>query len=325
MKILITGHVGFIGYHLVNKIFNKKKYQLIGIDNFNDYYDQNLKNNRFRLLQSKLYKHYVCDISNKEKLFEIFKFEKPEFIIHLAAQAGVRFSLESPQTYFESNLKGFFNILEMCRIFKIKNLIFASSSSVYGNSSKSYFSEEDFVDTPLNLYAASKKSNELLAYSYANLYKINTIGLRFFTVYGTYGRPDMSYYKFTNDILNGKPIDIYGKGEMYRDFTYIDDITKGIINFVELMVKNEIKDSVPYSVFNIGNNSPVKLTYFISLIEKALGVKAKKNFLDFQPGEAIKTSANIEKIQKVTNFKPKVKIEEGIPLFVNWFKHYHKL
>ena len=278
MKIIITGFSGFIGYHLCNRIFYDQKYKVTGVDNFNNYYDPVLKKDRFEILKPHLHNHYNCDISNQSKIFEIIDYEKPDIIIHLAAQAGVRYSLENPQAYFESNLQGFFNILESCRIFKINKLIFASSSSVYGNNKKDYFSENDFVDNPLNFYAASKKSNELMAYSYANLYKINTIGLRFFTVYGTYGRPDMSYYKFTNDILKGKTINIYGKGEMYRDFTYIDDITKGIISLVAYMNKNGFQDSVPYSIFNIGNNKPVKLTYFISLIEKAIGIKAKKIF-----------------------------------------------
>ena len=237
----------------------------------------------------------------------------------------MRYSLENPMAYFESNLQGFFNILEACRIFKINKLIFASSSSVYGNNKKDYFSENDSVDNPLNFYAASKKSNELMAYSYANLYKIIIVGLRFFTVYGPFGRPDMSYYKFTNNILNGKFINVFGKGEMYRDFTYVDDITNGIFSLIETINTKFFESSVPYNIFNIGNNNPVKLTYFISLIEKALGIKAKKNYLDFQPGEAIKTAANISKIQKFLNFNPTTKIEDGIPIFVKWFKEYHNL
>ena len=325
MKIIITGFSGFIGYHLCNRIFYDQKYKVTGVDNFNNYYDPVLKKDRFKILKPHLHNHYNCDISNQSKIFEIIDYEKPDIIIHLAAQAGVRYSLENPQAYFESNLQGFFNILEACRIFKINKLIFASSSSVYGNNKKDYFSENDFVDNPLNFYAASKKSNELMAYSYSNLYKIIIVGLRFFTVYGPFGRPDMSYYKFTNNILNGKYINVFGKGEMYRDFTYVDDITNGIFSLIETINTKFSESSVPYNIFNIGNNNPVKLTYFISLIEKALGIKAKKNYLDFQQGEAIKTAANISKIQKFLNFNPTTKIEDGIPIFVKWFKEYHNL
>ena len=325
MKIIITGFSGFIGYHLCNRIFYDQKYKVTGVDNFNNYYDPVLKKDRFKILKPHLHNHYNCDISNQSKIFEIIDYEKPDIIIHLAAQAGVRYSLENPQAYFESNLQGFFNILEACRIFKINKLIFASSSSVYGNNKKDYFSENDFVDNPLNFYAASKKSNELMAYSYSNLYKIIIVGLRFFTVYGPFGRPDMSYYKFTNNILNGKYINVFGKGEMYRDFTYVDDITNGIFSLIETINTKFSESSVSYNIFNIGNNNPVKLTYFISLIEKALGIKAKKNYLDFQQGEAIKTAANISKIQKFLNFNPTTKIEDGIPIFVKWFKEYHNL
>ena len=325
MKIIITGFSGFIGYHLCNRIFYDQKYKVTGVDNFNNYYDPVLKKDRFDILKPHLHNHYNCDISNQSKIFEIIDYEKPDMIIHLAAQAGVRYSLENPQAYFESNLQGFFNILEACRIFEINKLIFASSSSVYGNNKRDYFSENDFVDNPLNFYAASKKSNELMAYSYSNLYKIIIVGLRFFTVYGPFGRPDMSYYKFTNNILNGKYINVFGKGEMFRDFTYVDDITNGIFSLIETINTKFSESSVQYNIFNIGNNNPVKLTYFISLIEKALGIKAKKNYLDFQPGEAIKTAANISKIQKYLNFNPTTKIEDGIPIFVKWFKEYHNL
>ena len=325
MKIIITGFSGFIGYHLCNRIFYDQKYKVTGVDNFNNYYDPVLKKDRFEIIKPHLHNHYNCDISNQSKIFEIIDYEKPDMIIHLAAQAGVRYSLENPQAYFESNLQGFFNILEACRIFEINKLIFASSSSVYGNNKRDYFSENDFVDNPLNFYAASKKSNELMAYSYSNLYKIIIVGLRFFTVYGPFGRPDMSYYKFTNNILNGKYINVFGKGEMYRDFTYVDDITNGIFSLIETINTKFSESSVSYNIFNIGNNNPVKLTYFISLIEKALGIKAKKNYLDFQPGEAIKTAANISKIQKFLNFNPTTKIEDGIPIFVKWFKEYHNL
>ena len=325
MKIIITGFSGFIGYHLCNRIFYDQKYKVTGVDNFNNYYDPVLKKDRFDILKPHLHNHYNCDISNQSKIFEIIDYEKPDMIIHLAAQAGVRYSLENPRAYFESNLQGFFNILEACRIFEINKLIFASSSSVYGNNKRDYFSENDFVDNPLNFYAASKKSNELMAYSYSNLYKIIIVGLRFFTVYGPFGRPDMSYYKFTNNILNGKYINVFGKGEMFRDFTYVDDITNGIFSLIETINTKFSESSVQYNIFNIGNNNPVKLTYFISLIEKALGIKAKKNYLDFQPGEAIKTAANISKIQKYLNFNPTTKIEDGIPIFVKWFKEYHNL
>ena len=325
MKILITGFVGFIGYFLSKKLSKKNNFRVVGIDNLNNYYDTNLKKSRFDLLKSSIDAYYFFDISNMKKLKETISKERPDIIIHLAAQAGVRYSLEKPEQYFKSNLKGFFNIIECCRIYNIKKLFFASSSSVYGNNKNHYFSEDDFVDNPLNLYAASKKSNELMAYSYSHLYNIKSVGLRFFTVYGPLGRPDMSYYKFTNDILNGKTINVHGKGEMFRDFTYIDDIINGITMLMGVDEKKLFNKDVSFNIFNIGNNQPIKLSYFIELIEKTLGIRGKKKLLDFQIGEAIKTSADISKIQSITNYNPTVKIEDGLPMFINWFKKYNDI
>ena len=322
-KVLITGASGFIGFHLSTFLL-KNNYQVVGIDNFNDYYDIELKKSRLKLLSELDIKFYDINITNKKKLKDCFIKEQPDIVVNLAAQAGVRYSLENPNSYVENNIFGYFNILEICKSFKIEKLIFASSSSVYGNSQKEKFSEDDKVDDPLNLYAASKKSNELMSFAYSNLYKIPCVGLRFFTVYGPWGRPDMAYFKFTKSIIKDIPIDVHGSGNMYRDFTYIDDIIDGIFKLIK--IPNEklfLNKNNFYEIFNIGNDNPVNLKYFISIIEKCLGKSAKMNFLEMQPGESKRTSANLTKLKSRIKFIPQTKIEEGIPKFINWYKKYY--
>ncbi len=328
MKILITGAAGFIGFHL-SRFLKNNNFEIFGIDNLNSYYDLDLKKYRLKLLKDDNIKFATVDLNNFAKLRDIFLREKPDCVINLAAQAGVRFSLIEPFQYLESNLIGFFHILEICKDMKIKKLLFASSSSVYGKNSNYKFSENNITDEPLNLYAASKKSNELMAFSYANLYNISTIGLRFFTVYGPWGRPDMAYFKFTKNIFEEIPIDVYGEGNMYRDFTYIDDIVDGISKLLQapeekiFSKQSNANHNVSYRNFNIGNNKPIKLKHFINVIEKAVGKNAKLNLMPIQKGDVIRTSADISLIQSVVSFKPKISIEEGIPKFVNWYKNFY--
>ena len=330
MKILLTGVAGFIGFHLAQHLI-KKKYDIVGVDNLNSYYDIKLKKARLKILTNQLMPFVKLDLANESKVKDFFCKVKPDYVIHLAAQAGVRYSLIAPLSYITSNINGFINVLEGCRHTGIKHLIYASSSSVYGQNSKSPFSENFNVDHPENLYAASKKSNELMAYSYSNLFKLRTTGLRFFTVYGPWGRPDMAYFKFVKNILEDKPINVYGNGKMYRDFTYIDDVIDGVIKIIEKSKcsstkepKNKIKKTVPWDIFNIGNNNSVSLEYFIEIIENSLGKKAIKNYSEMQLGDVYKTSASIEKIKSLVGYQPKTSIEKGIPLFVDWYKRFYK-
>ena len=307
------------------------------MDNLNDYYDTDLKKarlNELDLLSKELnaeerYKFFEVDISDNLSLENIFKENNFDMVINLAAQAGVRYSIDNPQTYIQSNLNGFANILECCRGFNIKHLLFASSSSVYGMNKKQPFSTSDNTDFPISLYAATKKSNELLAHSYSHLYNLPCTGLRFFTVYGPYGRPDMAYFKFTKAILKGEYIDVFNNGVMQRDFTYIDDIIEGIIRIMDVLPvsqDNIITDShAPYKVYNIGNNNPVSLDRFIIAIEKAAGRESKKNLLPMQPGDVPITFADIDELTESINFKPSTSIEVGISKFVNWFKDYYKI
>jgi UDP-glucuronate 4-epimerase len=335
MKILITGACGFIGFHLA-KYFTHNRNRVVGIDILNDYYDINLKINRLNIFQSNDYFHfYNSDISNLEDLECIFNFEKPTHIIHLAAQAGVRYSIENPSAYIDSNLVGFMNILEACRKYPVKHLIYASSSSVYGGNKIAPFSTNHNVDHPVSLYAATKKANELLAHSYSHLYGIPTTGLRFFTVYGPYGRPDMAYFSFTKDILEGKPIKVFNHGKMERDFTYIDDIVEGIVKLIDKPTvgkpnwdesKDDISESfAPYKIYNIGNNNPVPLMRFINAIEDALGMEAKKEFVEMQPGDVLRTYADVSDLEKDIGFKPSTSIEEGIKKFVEWYIEYYTI
>ena len=323
-KVLITGAVGFVGFHL-SIVLLKNNFEVVAIDNLNDYYSVNLKKSRLEILIKCNVHFYKIDITNFEELKDCFLNEKPDLVIHLAAQAGVRYSLQNPSSYVQNNIIGFFNVLEICKSSNLDKLIFASSSSVYGDLNKDKFEENDRVDNPLNLYSASKKSNELMAYTYSNLHNIPCIGLRFFTVYGPWGRPDMAYFKFTKNIINDVPIEVYGNGEMYRDFTYIDDIVHGILELVNIDNKKLFTDNVPFEILNLGNDSPVELNDFISIIEKTIGKKAIKQFLEIQPGDVKRTSANLKKTQSKINFFPKTKIEAGLPKFIEWYNSYYEL
>ena len=321
MNILVTGCAGFIGYHQSILLLKSKKNKIFGLDNLNNYYDTNLKKDRIsNLNEYKNFKFYKSDICNNKKLNSIIKKNNIKYIIHLAAQAGVRHSFKNPKSYLVNNIDGFFSILETSRKNNIKHLIFASTSSVYGDSKKFPNKEDDNTDKPLSFYAASKKSNEVMAYSYSNIYKIPITALRFFTVYGPMGRPDMSLFKFTKSIINSKKIDLYNYGIHERDFTYIEDVTISI----NKLLKKPSKMKIPYNCFNIGSNRPKKLNYFIQLIEKNLNFKAKKNFLPMQLGDVYKTHADNKKLNKYINFKPKVSIDSGIKNFIKWFLNYYK-
>ena len=323
MVTLITGAAGFIGFHLINRLL-KRGEKIIGIDNLSPYYDVNLKKSRLNILkENKNFFYKNVDISDFESLKSCFKEDKITLVCHLAAQAGVRYSLENPAEYVNTNLVGHFNILENCKIFGVKNLLYASSSSVYGGNTKIPFSEKDNVDNPVSLYAATKRSDELLSSTYSNLYKMNTIGLRFFTVYGPWGRPDMATWIFTERILNNQPIKVFNKGNMYRDFTYIDDIKEGTMSIYDFL--SNTTNKVISDVYNIGNNSPVNLLDFINIIESGLGKTATKTMLPMQLGDVEKTYADITKIRTDFNFKPSTSIKHGIPKFLEWYKKYHKL
>ena len=339
MKILVTGAAGFIGFHLTEALL-KQGNDVIGLDNINDYYNPKLKFSRLKVLgiskdailwnsltSSSIYSNFEfirINLEDSDSLFSLFEAEKFDVIINLAAQAGVRYSLENPSTYIQSNIVGFFNILEASRKFSVKQLVYASSSSVYGLNKKVPFSEKDSVECPISLYAASKKSNELMAYSYSHLFNLPTIGLRFFTVYGPYGRPDMAYYSFTKSIVDGTPIEVFNNGNLERDFTYIDDVINGIIKLLEEIPRVYKSSSIgtlnsPYAIYNIGNNEPIRLSRFIEAIESACKKKAIINYLPSQPGDVERTYADTSKLFIKTGFKPSTKIEEGIGNFVNWY------
>ena len=330
-KVLITGSAGFIGFH-VTKALLERGYSVVGIDNLNDYYDPQLKLNRLEVLDKlvgeqdldEYYEFVKIDISDEEALKSFFDKNSFDIVINLAAQAGVRYSLENPRAYVDSNLVGFANILECCRHAKIGHLLFASSSSVYGMNTKQPFSVEDNTDYPVSLYAATKKANELMAHSYSHLFNIPCTGLRFFTVYGPYGRPDMAYYSFTKAISEGKPINVFNSGEMQRDFTYIDDIVEGVVKLVELIPASQLNQTSstksPFRVLNIGNNNPVTLRQFITAIENASGKKAVENLLPMQAGDVPITYADIDPLIELCGFHPMTSIEDGIKKFVNWFR-----
>ena len=321
-KILVTGGAGFIGFHLIKRLLDLEN-EIVAIDNLNDYYDVNLKEERLKILEKHGYFSFIkMDISNKEELEKIFKKYNFDIVINLAAQAGVRYSIDHPDSYITSNIIGFYNILECCRNYPVKHLLFASSSSVYGKNKKIPYSTTDKVDQPVSLYAATKKSDELLAYAYSNLYDIKVTGLRFFTVYGPYGRPDMAYFSFTNNIINNKEIKVFNNGDMYRDFTYIDDIVEGIIKLLN-KVPNKDENGVSYKIYNIGNNHPVKVSEFIQILEKEIGKKAKKVYLPMQPGDVYQTYADITDLTKETGFVPKTSLEEGLKEFVKWYKKFY--
>lgn len=320
---LITGGAGFIGFYLSKGLLEKGA-EVIGVDNLNDYYEVSLKEERLSLLKPfERYTFIRGDIADKETIMKVFERYQPQVVINLAAQAGVRYSIDNPDAYIQSNIVGFFNLLEGCRYHPVEHLIFASSSSVYGGNKKVPFSTEDKVDQPVSLYAATKKSNELMAYSYSKLYGIPLTGLRFFTVYGPMGRPDMAYYKFAKKIMNGEPIQIYNNGDMRRDFTYIDDIIIGIEN---ILCNPPAKDEngTAYKIYNIGNNKPEQLMDYISALEKCLGKKAEKEYLPMQPGDVYETYADVQDLMNDFGFKPSTTIEEGLLKFAEWFLNYYK-
>lgn len=323
-SVLITGSAGFIGFHLSKRLLDMGA-TIIGFDNLNDYYDVSLKESRLSILQSyPTFTFIKGDLADEDSVTTIFTKYHPDIVVNLAAQAGVRYSIDHPRSYIHSNVIGFFNILEACRHYPVDHLLFASSSSVYGNQEKIPFSTTDNVDHPISLYAATKKSDELMAYTYSHLYGIPVTGLRFFTVYGPYGRPDMAYFKFTNMIFEEQPIKIYNHGDMYRDFTYIDDIVTGIEHMLcNPPTNNEQGDK--YKIYNIGNNKPEKLMYFIETLEKVLGKKAEKEFLPMQPGDVYQTYADVSDLEHDFDFKPQTSIEDGLKRFAEWYKEYYKM
>ena len=319
---MITGAAGFIGYHLSKRLLDAGA-KVIGFDVMNDYYDVALK--EYRLSFLKEYEGFTFvkgDLADKEVLVKVFEDYKPDAVMNLAAQAGVRYSIENPDAYVQANLVGFANILECCRNFPVKHLVYASSSSVYGGNEKVPFSTEDKVDRPVSLYAATKKANELMAYSYSKLYGMKTTGLRFFTVYGPMGRPDMAAYKFALKMMKGESIEIYNHGDMERDFTYIDDIVTGVFNILNNPPEADELGAC-YKIYNIGNNNPVKLMDFVAVLEKSLGIEAKKEFLPMQAGDVPRTYADVSELMKDFDFKPNTSIEEGLGNFAKWFLEYH--
>lgn len=327
MKVFITGVAGFIGYHLARRLL-AENIHVYGIDNLNDYYDVNLKLDRLAQLKDRAgFTFQKLDLSDRPAISRLFETQHFDCVVNLAAQAGVRYSIERPHTYVDSNLTGFVNLLEGCRHSQINHLVFASSSSVYGANKKTPFSITDDVNQPISLYAATKKANELIAHSYSHLYQIPMTGLRFFTVYGAWGRPDMAYFKFVKAIEEGKPIDVYNFGNMQRDFTYIDDVIEGIVRVMKkppVPVQNEDETfSAPYKLYNIGNNKPVTLGRFIEVIEQTLGKVAHKNFLPMQAGDVPTTYADVDALMQDVGFKPCTSIEEGISKFVAWYRDYY--
>ncbi len=328
-KVLVTGAAGFIGYYLSERLLDGGV-KVIGYDNLNDYYDTRLKDARLEILNK--YDGFTFikgNLADKDKVMSVFEEYKPEIVVNLAAQAGVRYSITNPDAYIESNMIGFFNILEACRAYPVRHLVYASSSSVYGTNKKVPYSVEDKVDNPVSLYAATKKSNELMAHAYSKLYKIPATGLRFFTVYGPMGRPDMAYFGFTNKLVKGEKIQIFNFGDMKRDFTYVDDIVTGIVNVMgKPPVENE--DGALYKVYNIGNNKPEDLLYFVETLEKCLmneGIidkPAEKEFLPMQPGDVYQTYADVDDLIKDFNFKPSTSLEEGLSRFAKWYKEFYR-
>ncbi|MFA5519538.1 MAG: NAD-dependent epimerase [Spirochaetota bacterium] len=350
MKMLVTGAAGFIGYYTVLKLL-EAGHEVVGLDSINDYYEVGLKHGRLKetgidvnsieygkLVQSEKFRNYkfikleLQDKEGLEKIYDMFSFNR---VCHLAAQAGVRYSIDNPRAYIDSNISGFLNILECCRNHETEHLVYASSSSVYGLNEKMPFSTSHNVDHPVSLYAATKKSNELMAHAYSCLYNIPVTGLRFFTVYGPWGRPDMAYYKFTKAIYEGQPIDVYNKGNMMRDFTYIDDIVEGVVRVMDIIPKGDKSWSgekpdpsssrFPYKIYNIGNNKPVKLLDFIKALENAIGKNAVMNFMPMQPGDVLATFADVDELVKDAGFKPSTIIDEGIGRFVEWYRKFYTL
>ncbi|EKO3979939.1 MULTISPECIES: NAD-dependent epimerase [Vibrio] len=334
MKYLVTGAAGFIGSAVVERLC-AEGHDVVGIDNLNDYYDVALKDARLERAAHERFSFLEMDIADREAIADLFAAEQFDKVIHLAAQAGVRYSIDNPMSYADSNLVGHLTILEGCRHHKIKHLVYASSSSVYGLNRKTPFNTSDSVDHPISLYAATKKSNELMAHTYSHLYGVPTTGLRFFTVYGPWGRPDMALFKFTKAIINGDAIDVYNNGDMKRDFTYIDDIVEGILRIKDVVPEPNAEWSVeagspatssaPYRVYNIGHGSPVKLMDYIKALESALGIEAKKNMLPMQPGDVYVTYADTQDLFNATQYKPQMGVEQGVANFVKWYKEFYSV
>ena len=338
-KVLVTGAAGFIGFHLVRSLMKEDQFEVIGIDNINDYYPMTLKFERLKELGvypefirynsetlSKSFEHFKfvrIDITDEKPLTELFAKHKFDFVIHLAAQAGVRYSIDNPQAYIQSNIVGFNNILEACRAFPVEHLVYASSSSVYGLNSEQPFSVGQKTDRPASLYASTKKSNELMAHTYSHLFGIPTTGLRFFTVYGPWGRPDMAPMLFANAITKGEPINVFNMGQMERDFTYVDDIVGGVSKVMNSIPKPNI-DGLKYRIYNIGNSSPVQLMDFIDVLGKELGLEVKKNFLPMQEGDVVSTFADTSDLEDELGYKPKVSIDEGVKEFVSWYLSFYQ-
>ncbi|MEX2516353.1 MAG: NAD-dependent epimerase [Gammaproteobacteria bacterium] len=335
MRILVTGVAGFIGFHVAQKLLARGD-EVIGVDNLNDYYDVQLKKDRLAQIQDHAnFSFHKLDLADREPTADLFKAAAAERVIHLAAQAGVRYSIENPHAYADANLIGFLNVLEGCRHNGVEHLVYASSSSVYGANTKIPFSVHDNVDHPISMYAATKKANELMAHTYSHLYQIPTTGLRFFTVYGPWGRPDMALFKFTRNILEGKPIDVFNHGKHRRDFTYIDDVVEGVIKTADKIASadpdwaGDVPDpgvsAAPYRLYNIGNNNPVELMRFIEIIEAEIGKPAIKNYLPMQPGDVPETYADVDDLMRDVGFSPNTLIETGIAEFVRWYRDYYKV
>lgn len=335
MNILVTGAAGFIGFHVTQRLL-AAGHQIVGIDNLNDYYDVGLKQSRLDLIaQHPSFRFIKMELADRAAIASLFEQHPFQRVIHLGAQAGVRYSIDNPHAYADANLIGHLNILEGCRHHKIEHLLYASSSSVYGLNRKMPFSTDDSVDHPVSLYAATKKANELMSHTYSHLYNLPTTGLRFFTVYGPWGRPDMALFKFTRAMIAGEAIDVYNRGEMKRDFTYIDDIAEAIVRLQDVIPQPDeswtvetgspATSSAPYRVYNIGNSQPTSLIKYIEAIEKALGVTAKKNLLPMQPGDVLETSADTEALYQAIGFKPQTSVEEGVARFVSWYREFYNV
>jgi UDP-glucuronate 4-epimerase len=327
MKVLVTGAAGFVGYYVTLQLLSRGD-QVVGVDNLNDYYDVSLKQARLDQIakhpQVANFKFIKLDLADVEATAQLFNQEQFDRVVHLAAQAGVRYSLQNPNAYVQSNLVGLTNVLEGCRNSQVKHLVYASSSSVYGGNTKMPFSEKDMVDTPVSLYAATKKANELMAHTYSHLYGLPTTGLRFFTVYGPWGRPDMSPFLFADAILNNKPIKVFNHGDMMRDFTYVDDIVEGVIRVLDKPATPQEDSHVPYRIFNIGNSQPEKLMDFIGIMENAFGKEAEKEFLPMQAGDVKATYADTSALESWVGFKPNTSLKQGVKKFSEWYKSYYK-
>jgi UDP-glucuronate 4-epimerase len=333
--ILVTGAAGFIGFHVARRLLDRGE-RVLGIDNLNPYYDPKLKEARLAQLQkSRAFTFVHADVADADTVQDLFGEYQPQRVVHLAAQAGVRYSIENPYAYIESNILGFQNILEGCRHDKVEHLVYASTSSVYGAHTQQPFSEHQAVDHPVSLYAATKIANEMMAHSYAHLYRLPATGLRFFTVYGPWGRPDMALFKFTRGILAGEPIPVYNRGQMIRDFTYVDDVVEGVVRILDVIPApnpdwnsdhpDPATSNAPYRIYNIGNNRPVELLSYIAVLEKCLGKKAQLNLLPMQPGDVVSTMADVSDLERATGFRPQTTVEEGIAKFVKWYREYYRV